>query len=416
MPPAKYLRYSLTRSLSRQVTIQSVSDEILLNIFHYFLDVSPRHWPRLVHTCRKWRRIALASQEALRLRLFCTHGTPVQKTLHFWPALPIIVEYGGLPTLDPPVPEDEDNIITALKQSDRVISISLTVTSSLMEKLSAVEKPFSGLQDLVLLSRDGEPLTLPRTFRCGQRLRRLHSTRIEFPALLMSLYSSSVTLLDLQLHDAFLPWEISPVILKNVLSEMTQLQSLSLHFSSITLSIANHHFPPLRYQERVILPALTRVNYRGSMDYLEGIVAMIDVPSLEDIEITSDNPFLALPEFKTFIDRIEMYRSHCVAHTSSSERTVSISLTQPGAPTRLNLQVFYKPSCRQILPVTQINFNFSPFLFKDEQDLRISRRNSSHSRELLELLTNFTGKKCVSSRYEPLYKRCAYFEILREAA
>ena len=62
------------------------------------------------------------------------------------------MEYGGLPTLDPPVPEDEDNIITALKQSDRVISISLTVTSSLMEKLSAIEKPFSELQDLVLLS------------------------------------------------------------------------------------------------------------------------------------------------------------------------------------------------------------------------------------------------------------------------
>ena len=87
-----------------------------------------------MHTCRKWRRIALASQGALRLRLFFTHGTPVQKTLHLWPALPIVVEYGGLPTLDPPVLEDEDNIIAALKHSDRVISISLTVTRSLMAK------------------------------------------------------------------------------------------------------------------------------------------------------------------------------------------------------------------------------------------------------------------------------------------
>ena len=365
-----------------------------------------------MHTCRKWRRIALASQGALRLQLFCTHGTPVQKTLRFWPALPIIVEYGGSPTLDPPVPEDEDNIIAALKQSDRVVSISLTVTTSLIEKLSAIEKPFSELQDLVLLSRDGEPLTLPRTFRCGQRLRRLHSTGIGFPALLMSLYSSSFTLLDLQLHDAFLPWEFPPVILKNVLSEMTQLRSLSLRFSSV----ANYHYPPPRYGERVILPVLTRVNYRGSMEYLEVIVAMIDAPSLEDIEITSDNPFLALPEFKSFIHRIEMYRSHRVAHTLSSKPTISISLTQPGAPTRLNLQVFYKPLCRQILPMTQISFNFSPFLFKDEQDLRISRRNSSHSRELLELLNNFTGRKCVLSRYEPPYKRRAYFKILREAA
>ena len=403
MSSAKYVRYSLTHSLSHPVTIKSVSDEVLLNIFRYFLDVSPRDWPRLVHTCRKWRRIALASQGALRLRLFCTHGTPVQKTLHFWPALPIVVEYGGLPTLVPPVLEDEDNIIAALKQSDRVISISLTVTSSLMEKLSAVEKPFSELQDLVLLSRDGEPLTLPSTFWCGQRLRRLHSTGIAFPALLQPFYSTSSTnLIDLQLHDAFLPWKFSPVILKNVLSKMTQLRSLSLHFSSITLPIANSHFPLLRHQEpsqeRVILSVLTRVNYRGSIEYLRRIVAMIDAPSLEDIEITSDNPVLPLPEFKTFINRIEMYRSFRVEHILSSEPAISISLTQPGAPTRLSLQVFYKPLCRQILPMTQINFNFSPFLFKDEEGLRNSWRDSLNVRELLKLLNNFTGKKCASSR------------------
>jgi hypothetical protein len=70
---------------------------------------------RLVHICRKWRRIVFfASQRALRLRLFCTHGTPVLTTLDWWPALPIVVEYGGSPTLDPPAPEDEDNIVVAL--------------------------------------------------------------------------------------------------------------------------------------------------------------------------------------------------------------------------------------------------------------------------------------------------------------
>jgi hypothetical protein len=31
----------------------------------------------------------------LRLRLFCTHGTPVLKTLDCWPTLPIVVQYGG---------------------------------------------------------------------------------------------------------------------------------------------------------------------------------------------------------------------------------------------------------------------------------------------------------------------------------
>ena len=89
---------------------------------------------------------------------------PVLKTLNCWPTLPIVVQYGGFLAPCPPSTEDEDNILTALKQSDRVISISLTVTNSLLEKLSAIEKPFSELEDLVL-SRDGGLLTLPSAFR-----------------------------------------------------------------------------------------------------------------------------------------------------------------------------------------------------------------------------------------------------------
>ena len=349
-----------------------------------------------MHTCRKWRDIVFACQGALRLRLFCTHGTPVQKTLHFWPAtLPIVVEYGGLPTLDPPVPEDEDNIIAALNQSDRVISISLTVTSSLMEKLSAVEKPFSELQDLVLLSRDGNPLTLPSAFRWGQRLRRLHSTGIALLALLQPIYSSSsVNIIELRLHDAFLPWVISPIVLKNVLSEMIQLRSLSLHFRSTT----NYHFPLLPYGEYTLLPALTRLIFQGNVTYLEGIVAIIEAPSLEDIDITSDNPFFALSEFEGFIDRIEMHRSHRRAHILSSELTISISWTRPGAPVRLKLQAFCKPSCIQISSMVQNCLDPSLFLFNGEGDLRISttrpsvRMDSAHSRELLKLPNQFTGK------------------------
>ena len=392
---------------SRQVTIQSVSNEVLLNIFRYFLDVSPRNWPRLVHTCRKWRRIAFASQRALHLQLFCTHGTPVRKTLHVWPAaLPIVVEYGGSPTLKPPAPMDKENIIAALKQSRRVISISLTVTRSLMERLSAIEEPFSELQDLVLLSRDRSLLILPITFRWGQCLRRLHSNGVEFSAHLQSFYlgcsqGSSTNIIDLQLHGASPLLETSPIILKNVLSEMTQLRSLSLQFRSTT----NYRFPLPPDGERVVLPALTRLKFQGSTAYLEGIVAIIDAPSLEDIDITSDNPSLALriANFKNFVDRIEMHRSHIGAHILSSSPTISISLTQPGAHTRLKLQVLCKPFHTQIFSTAQFHLDFFPFLFDDEGDTRISttrpsvQADSSHNREWLELLNKIAGKSCFIS-------------------
>jgi hypothetical protein len=96
----------------------------------------------------------LTSPLGLNLRLHCTHGTPVPKALICWPALPIIVKYGGAPNLNPPAPEDDDNIIAALKQSDRVGFISLTVTSSLLRKLSVLSEPFSELEELALHSRD----------------------------------------------------------------------------------------------------------------------------------------------------------------------------------------------------------------------------------------------------------------------
>jgi hypothetical protein len=173
---------------------------VLLNIFCYHLDSSPRSWPRLAHICRKWRRIIFASQQALHLRLFCAPGTPVLKTLDCWPALPIVMEYGGSLALGPLSPEDEANVIAALEQSHRVRSISLTITTSLQHKLYVIERPFWELEDLILLSRDSVPPTLPSAFLWCPRLRRLHLTRIAFPPLVQLLHFSR-DIVDLQLHE-----------------------------------------------------------------------------------------------------------------------------------------------------------------------------------------------------------------------
>ncbi|KAH8984725.1 hypothetical protein EDB92DRAFT_1467622 [Lactarius akahatsu] len=373
----------------RRITIGDLSDNDLLNIFHYYLDVSPQHWPRLVHICRRWRRIIFASQQALHLQIFCTHGTPVLKTLDRWPAQPIVVKYGGSLELDPPAPEDEDNILAALKQSDRVSSISLTITKSLLEKLSAIERPFSELEDLVLLSRDGVPLTLPSAFLCGSRLRCLHSTRIAIPALLHLLYSTR-NLVDLQLHEVLDPLQFSPEALTNALSGMAQLQSLSLHFRSTV----NHAIVPRRLwpRGRCGLPVLTRLNFRGSSRYLERLVARIDAPRLEDIELTFFNENINLSKLREFVDRIEMHKSHCRAHILFSARAISISLIQPGASACLKLQLFCDPSNEQLLFMTRVCGHLSNSLFNVE-DLHISmtrpfRRGDSEWRDLLN---SFTG-------------------------
>ena len=141
-------------------------------------------------------------------------------------------------------------------QSDRVSSISLTVTGPLLEKLSAIERQFSELEDLVLLSRDSVPQTLPSAFRWGPRLRRLHSTGVAIPAL-PQLLRSSKDLVDLQLHKVLNPCHFPPEALTNALSEMTRLESLSLLF----LPTAFYLDPSPPSGGRVVLPALTRLNF-----------------------------------------------------------------------------------------------------------------------------------------------------------
>src|SRR6266702_6066951 len=145
-------------------------DDVLLHIFRHYQCASPQFWPTLSHVCRRWRRIVFTSHLGLDLRLYCTYGMPVLRTLDYWPALPIIVQYGVSPTLEPPAPEDEDNIVAALQHSDRVSSIGRTITTSLLEQLFAIEKPFSSLEELVLRSLDNTQQTLPNTLRWGTRL------------------------------------------------------------------------------------------------------------------------------------------------------------------------------------------------------------------------------------------------------
>jgi hypothetical protein len=341
--------------------------------------------------------IVFASQRALRL-LVCTHGTPVLKLLDCWPALPIFVQYGAPPAPYPPTPEDEDNIMASLKQSDRVSPIDLTITTSLLEKLSAIERPFSKLEDLVLLSRDSVQLTLPSAFLWGSRLRTLRLTGIAIPTLPDLLFPST-GLVDLQLHKIPSFGYFSPDAFANALSGMTHLQSLSLHF----LSFAHRGYISLPPQsgKRVVLPALTCFKYRGTSKYLDRFVARIDAPRLGDINIIFfSQPRMNALELGRFINRIQMQKSHCRAAILSSERAISISFTQSEPPMRLELQISCKLLARQSSYMARICNGLSAFLVGAEH-LRIcatrptNGQDDSDGEEWLQLIRPFRGTKWV---------------------
>jgi hypothetical protein len=346
------------------VTIEILPDDILLNVFHCYLSVSPQLWPTLAWVCQRWRHTIFTSPLGLNLRLHCTYGTPVLKTLDCWPVLPIAIQYGGVPNLDAPAPEDDDNIIAALKQSDRVRIISLTITSSLLEKLSAISEPLVDLEELALLSRDNVQLTLSSTFRWGSRLRTLHSTRIAFPSF-PQLLSPCHDLVDLQLHEIPIVGYFSPEAFANALSGMTQLRSISLHFLSFPRRRSYVALPPMA-GERIVFPTLTRLKYRGSSKYLDSFVSRIDAPVLEDIDITFFcQPTMDASQLGRFIERTELQTSLDQADVEASADAISISFTNSRASTTcLRLQVSCKQADWQLSCMAQICDQFSPFLFR----------------------------------------------------
>jgi hypothetical protein len=339
----------------------------------------------------------LSSPLGLNLRLHCTHGTPVLKALNCWPTLPIVILYGGVSSLDPPAPEDDDNIIAALKHSARVISISLTVTSSIVERLSTVSEPFSELEELALWSQDTMQLTLPSTFRWGPRLRTLHSTGTAFPSFPQLLLPSQ-DLVDLRLHEIPRVGYFPPETFANALANMTHLQTLTLHFHSFPSRRSYFSLPPPP-AERIVLPALTRLKYRGISKYLDCLVARIDAPTLGDIDITFfSQPTMDASQIGRFIERTDMRTSLIRAVVQTSAHAISIFFTNSSTSTPLHLQISCKQFDWQVFCMAQVCGHFSPFLSRVEE-LSINTTESSSGRgdlgseQWLELIRSFGGTR-----------------------
>ena len=393
---------SETGPFSEAVTIghEILPDDILLNIFRQYMDATPRLWPILTHVCRRWRQVILRSPLGLQLRLYCTYRTPASKTLDSWPPLPLVVIDGGHSMLKPPAPRDNDNIICALKHSDRVKSISLTLTNSLLKKLSTISESFSELEELVLLSKDKLQLTLPGSFRWGERVRTLHVTRIAISSL-APILSSSTDLVDLQLHEIPMAGYFSPQEFANVLSGASRLRLLSLHFLS---------FPPRRNyvslpppgSHRIVLPALTSFKYRGTSKYLDNFVARIDAPRLRYIDITFyGQPTMDASQFGKFIERIGINTALREADIRASAHVVCISLNDSSASTRLRLQIPCRQLDWQLSSMAQACEQFSSVVFGIRHLVFITNDWSSgqenvNDEQWLQLVRSFSSSRILS--------------------
>ena len=208
---------------------------------------------------------------------------------------------------------DDHDFDAAFVYHDRICKISLFSLTSLNVKrlVSAMQVQFTALMDLRLLfCREFDDLSpapaLPDGFLIGlvPRLQSLGLRSVAFPAL-PKLLLSVTHLVSLTLFNIPDSWYFSPETMVANLSGLSNLKSLIIGFAS-------RPFRPDRRSQpttRTSLPALTRLEFQGDSEYLEDVVARIDVPLLDSISITFfDELRFDIPELAQFMRRMTGFK------------------------------------------------------------------------------------------------------------
>ena len=239
-----------------------------------------------------------------------------------WPLLPIEIFSSS-------VDDDMANTIAALEHRNRVRNISiLNITSSQSEELALMlQESFPALTSLQLWVVKAAP-ALPDMFLGGSapRLQSLHLGGIPFlglPRLLLSATDLSVLSLWRLPHSGY----ISPEAMVTCLSGLTRLTRLSIGFESPTSRPDRRGPPPLT---RVILPALVWLAFEGVSEYLEDLVARIDTPQLNTLDIFFFNQLIYdVKQLPYFIGHAGLLRPSSHAEVLINDYRINIKFHPP---------------------------------------------------------------------------------------
>jgi hypothetical protein len=301
-------------------------DDVLLEIFDFLLRENRRieEWMTLAHVCQRWRSVIFQSPLRLNLQLLCTPTTRA-RDLNIWPPLPLIID-------DYSIFSDEigvDNIMAALDHTDRVCQITLKYFSNpkleYVVNSAAMQKTYPDLTNLELSVYDDESRPMiPDSFLGGTapRLRSLQLFNVPFLGL-PKLLLSTTHLVDLDLYIPRFGY-IPPETMATSLFALTNLEFLRLKFRypRPRPSLESRRPPPLT---RSILPSLTKVEFEGVSEYLEEILARIDVPRLNELDITFFNQIIFdTPQLFQFISRRPTLRALEKGHITFDSAAVSV--------------------------------------------------------------------------------------------
>ena len=295
----------------RTTSIEILDDDSLLHVFYlcrpFYLgedDIAGpsfshwrsngRWWYTLAHVCRRWRNVILASASHLGLSLFCTYGTPVAGMLANSPPLPIVVGYfkkdRELTT------EDEEGIILALRQRDRVRRVRLVNPATIMQRLFVdMDGEYPILEYLVIALSTEDNNTILRFPKTLQAPHLRHLTLRGFALPIGSrLLTTAVDLVTLHLDMVHPSTYFQPNTLLQWIFLMPQLETFKIYFQfSIPDRDVERHLTHTSIIAHIMLPNLHFLNFRGSRTYLEAIVHRIIAPRLKKLK-HHENPHLTI--------------------------------------------------------------------------------------------------------------------------
>jgi hypothetical protein len=363
-------------TIGQLVTIDVLPDDAFLAIFDFYVvgyqdqhfigdsellsDCDTKRkvesWQLLLHVCRRWRCLVFASPRRLNLRLFCKPDVPVRDKLDIWPALPLVIQGWMFPSV-------VDNVIAILKRHDRVSTIDLDLSPEIEKVWAAMQVPFPELTVLRLWSGDFRALIVPDSFLGGSfpRLREIWLNVVSFPAL-PKLLSSATHLTTICLEATIRSGYISPETMVTCLSALTSLKRLYLDFDWVSRpDRESRHLPS---PTRSILPALTDIQFKGTEEYLEDLVARIDAPQLNALSISLANPIdLGVPQLARFISRTPIFKLLNETRVGFCSESVRLTLSSPTFGFKCLKIVF---GCgeddRQLSTLARVWTSFSPLL------------------------------------------------------
>ena len=349
-------------------TINILPDDVLLEVFDHYTSQGrkidqEKSWQTLVHVCQKWRCVVFGLPRRLNLQLVCRPTKSVREMLDIWPPLPIVIrECDGEPSWQPI--GDMDNIVAALEHNDRIRDIFLRgLLSWQLEKvLTAMRRPFPALIELWLGRERNEDETVPTTdpdLLSGVSAPSMLSLQLQCIPIqgLPNLLLSATHLTNLRLYNIPLSGYISPEAMMTGISALTRLETLFLQFDP---RFEDQFSPDQTTQRpplptRTHLPALISFTFQGECEYLEHIVAGIDTPLLDHLNITL-SPQLSFdtPQFFEFISRTPSLILHDEAHISFYGSGIHVALPPPFYYKGLKLQFLFGDPDWQLSSMIQI--------------------------------------------------------------